>query len=153
MNSQNDAALLDALAEMWAELDPMPEDLVAQMSAVVEAACAAETLAEDYELLTLVAADAAALEVRSDPETLVVIEFTGRDVQVLLRLSQGRLDGWAAPAAAGSATLVPVDGPSSDPVDIDDDGRFAIRRAPNGPATLRITFADGRRYETPPFVV
>lgn len=147
-----DPQLLQALAAMWRERDPEPPDLTAQMCAAVQAAREVEGLATEYELLTLLTREGAAgLGVRGEPGDVVVIELTGRDVEVLLRLAEDRIDGWVAPAAAGSARLVPEGAPAFDPVMIDDDGRFAIPRAPRGLARLRVSLADGRRYETPPF--
>lgn len=144
----SDDALLADLAAMWRATDPPPVDLAAELCAVVEAARAAEDIASEYELLTLVATDLASLGVRSATRDLVVIEFTGPGFHVLLRITPERVDGWVAPAGPGTVRL---DGPTPLEAEVDDEGRFVLDGAAPGLATLRFALADGRRHETPPF--
>ncbi|TNU73749.1 hypothetical protein FH969_09775 [Miniimonas arenae] len=160
---ESDEALFARLALMWQDLDPMPEGLDREMAAVVEAARAAEDLETEYALLTLVAeADAQALGVRAAGAELTVIEFTGRGLDVMLRIAPGRIDGWVAPAAAGTVRLVVPDGEPARggrpqvplaTASVDADGRFALHDVPAGIALLRFDLEGGLRHETPAFSV
>lgn len=152
----DDTALLTAIAQVWQQVDPPPDDLVDG----VLAAIAAEDL--EFELLTLVESDAlagvrhAAPEERDDTGAWM-LEYEGPDVRVYVRLTRiedrTRLDGWVVPV---KPLEVQLRGEGQDEVqqsDIDEFGRFEFPTAPEGLSRLTFTdpAGDSRPRVTPPF--
>ncbi|MET0839554.1 MAG: hypothetical protein ABWY19_12275 [Marmoricola sp.] len=156
----DDTTLLTAIAEMWQQVDPPPDDLVDG----VLAAIAAEDL--EFELLVLVETDALAGVRHSAPEEREdtgawMLEYEGPDVRVYVRLTRiedrTRLDGWVVPVKPLNVQLR-ADGQdkADDTVqesDIDEFGRFEF--ASVEPGLSRLTFTDpaggSRPRVTPPF--
>jgi hypothetical protein len=106
-----DDQLLDAVAQLWQELDPAPADLADG----VLARLAVRDLEREYELLPLGdrvdhAAGTRADTLTSDHAT-VALEFAGTSYRVLVRISTSdgrrRLDGWVVPAVPLRAYLGP----------------------------------------------
>lgn len=156
--------LLNEIATLWQRLDPPPAGLARDLAAAVDAARASEPDVQapddlDIELLTLVARhDALALGVRAGAHAgalePLVLEFTGRDRQVLLRLSPGRIDGWVAPPSPGSVHL---HGTGAGTAPVDGGGRFVLDHVPAGMASLLFDLELGpslrARHRTPGFQV
>jgi hypothetical protein len=155
---QSDDELLDAVARMWENLDPPPDDLADG----VLARLAAQDL--EYELLTLVESDEALAGVRSatmlrapDETGTWSLEYLGPGFRVQLRVSrrgrQARLDGWVSPPQPMTVMLSSVlrKGGVLE-AQVSDSGRFEFPVAP--PGACRMTFvteAGGRPQATPPF--
>ena len=86
-----DAVLFARMRAMWAQVDPMPADLIDRMVAAI----AVDDLSREYALLTLVETDLAA--VRGDGDVLT-LQFSDGTVTVLLHItrteqSTHRIDG------------------------------------------------------------
>jgi hypothetical protein len=145
--TQTDEQLLDAIAVLYAALDPVPADLADG----VLARLAVEDLETEYELLTLVERVDHASGTRGVTEvaapgddTTVALEFAGTSYRVLVRISavdgRRRLDGWVVPAVPLRVSL----GPESDPsarqtVESDADGRFEFPDPRAGQVRLWLT--------------
>ncbi|MDQ7878188.1 hypothetical protein Q9R08_09420 [Microbacterium sp. QXD-8] len=147
-----DAALFARMRRMWAEVDPVPADLVDRMVAAV----AVEDLSREYALLTLVEGTLAAVRGETDTATL---QFSDGTTSVLLHVTatesgDRRVDGWVD-AAALAIRLVQGDREwSAEP---GEHGRFAFDEVTPGVARLRLVVrdADGalRDFQTPQFEV
>jgi hypothetical protein len=161
-----DDQILEAVARLYADLDPAPDDLADG----VLARLAVEDLETEYELLTLVervdhAAGTRAAAATEHDEPTVALEFAGTSYRVLVRVStvdgRRRLDGWIVPGVPMRIFL----GPHSDEVayarqraDAGDDGRFEFVEPPRGELRLWLlprpgADADVTPFVTPPFVV
>jgi hypothetical protein len=144
-----DEQLLDAVAVLYAALDPAPADLADG----VLARLAVEDLETEYELLTLVERVDHASGTRGVTEvaapgddTTVALEFAGTSYRVLVRISavdgHRRLDGWVVPAvpllvSLGSADdAVPAGRQSARS---DADGRFELADLAPGDVRLWLT--------------
>ena len=146
----SDEEVFHLLNALWERADPAPPDLVDQMVAIV----AADHLAQEYEMLTLVAANSPEL-LGARGSYLTLIEFSGRGFHVMLRISQAsptapqrRIDGWLAPAVGGTVAL---DGVAAHTAELTPGGRFAFDGVTPGLVTLRFALSDGGRHETPQF--
>jgi hypothetical protein len=153
----DDATLLAAIAQVWQQVDPPPEDLADG----VLAAIAAEDL--EFDLLVLVESNGALAGVRhAAPEEREdggawMLEYEGPDVRIYVRLTKiedrTRLDGWVVPVRSLTVQLR-ADG-SDEPLvsDVDEFGRFEF--ASVQPGLSRLTFIDeapgSRPRVTPPF--
>lgn len=151
MTENSDRELFAALRSMWEARDPMPDDLIDSSIVAIET----DSLAAEFELLTMAYADRELLGTRggAEPAAPTVIEFASDDFNVVLRISalddgDRRLDGWTAPAGSGTVRIPGPDGERSVP--IDDNGRFEIDGCPSGPIRLWFDRQDGLR-STPPF--
>ena len=155
----DDAALLDAIADLWDQLDPPPDDLAEGVLARIE------TNDLDAELLTLVEWDKELSGVRSvtmlrAPEEVGTwsLEYLGPGFRVQVRISRGarqaRLDGWVVPAQPMTVFLTSMGKKSTtEETQVGDSGRFEIPVAPTG--ACRLTFvsesSNNRPFVTPPF--
>ena len=163
-----DDELLQAVADLYAALDPAPGDLADG----VLARMAVQDLESEYELLTLVERVDTRVGTRGgdEPETsaTVALEFAGSTYRVLVRISdaddgQRRLDGWVVPALAMRVFL----GPQGDALAhtrqsayADRDGRFEFPAPMSGEVRLWLVPQGGRvdgdavpPFVTPPFLV
>ncbi|MET3962983.1 hypothetical protein ABIE44_002917 [Marmoricola sp. OAE513] len=162
-----DAELLDAIAELWDELDPPPDDLAEGVLARIE------TNDLDAELLTLVEWDKELSGVRSvtmlrAPEEVGTwsLEYLGPGFRVQVRISrsarQARLDGWVVPAQPMTVFLTSMGKkPTTDETRVGESGRFEFPVTPTG--ACRLTFVSepvsdqasgpgsARPLVTPPF--
>lgn len=155
-----DDLLLQAVAELYAELDPAPEDLADG----VLARLAVQDLEREFELFTLVQSVDTTVGTRQDepPETStsVALEFAGSTYRVLVRISDTddggrRLDGWVVPALPMRAFL----GPQGDALAhtrqsayADREGRFEFPAPMRGEVRLWLLPQTGREGAAPPFV-
>lgn len=155
----SDEALLDAIAGLYDELDPAPEDLAEGVLARLEV----EDL--DAELLTLVEFDKELAGVRSvtmlrapDEVGTWSLEYLGPGFRVQVRISrsqrQARLDGWVVPAQPMTVHLTSMGKRgSTDEAQVSESGRFEFPVTPTG--ACRLTFISGtsstRPLVTPPF--
>lgn len=145
--TRTDEQLLDAIAVLYATLDPPPADLADG----VLARLATEDLETDYELLTLVESVDHAYGTRGPTgvaapgdDTTVALEFAGTSHRVLLRIStvdgRRRLDGWVVPAVP---LLVSLGREGEDvarqSVESDADGRFELPDPMTGRVRLWLT--------------
>ena len=167
--SLTDEQLLDAIALLYAALDPAPHDLADGALARL----AVEGLEADYELLTLVEHVDHASGTRGPDvaapgdDTAVALEFAGSSYRVLVRIStvdgRRRLDGWVVPPVRLRVSL----GPAGDDLsrlrqsaDSDADGRFEFPDPATGPVRLWLTplttdesGAPVAPFVTPPFLL
>jgi hypothetical protein len=169
-----DDQLLDAVAQLWAELDPAPEDLADG----VLARLAVQDLEREYELLTLVdrvdhaAGTRSGADVVASDSATVALEFAGTSYRVLVRIStpdgHRRLDGWVVPAVPLRAYLGPhgdlhshTMARSMQSADADADGRFEFAEPVTGQVRLwllpqAVPGQDGAAaapFVTPPFLL
>jgi hypothetical protein len=145
--TRTDEQLLDAIAVLYAALDPVPADLADG----VLARLAVEDLETEYELLTLVERVDHASGTRGvaeitahDDVTTVALEFAGTSYRVLVRVSavdgHRRLDGWVVPAVPLRVSLGPEDDPlARQHVESDADGRFEFPDPVPGQVRLWLT--------------
>ena len=155
---RSDDDLLDAVARLWEQIDPPPDDLADG----VMARLAAQDL--EYELLTLVESDEALAGVRSatmlrapDETGTWSLEYLGPGFRVQLRISrrgrQARLDGWVSPPQPMTVMLSSVlrKGGVLE-AQVSDSGRFEFAVAPAGACRMTfVTESGGRPQATPPF--
>ena len=155
---RSDDDLLDAVARLWEQIDPPPDDLADG----VLARLAAQDL--EYELLTLVESDEALAGVRSatmlrapDETGTWSLEYLGPGFRVQLRISrrgrQARLDGWVSPPQPMTVMLSSVlrKGGVLE-AQVSDSGRFEFPVAPAGACRMTfVTESGGRPQATPPF--
>ena len=155
---RSDDDLLDAVAKLWEQIDPPPDDLADG----VLARLAAQDL--EYELLTLVESDEALAGVRSttmlrapDETGTWSLEYLGPGFRVQLRISrrgrEARLDGWVSPPQPMNVMLSSVlrKGGVLE-AQVSDSGRFEFPVAPAGACRMTfVTESGGRPQATPPF--
>jgi hypothetical protein len=166
---QTDDELLDAIAVLYADIDPAPVDLADG----VLARLAVEDLETEYELLTLVERVDHAAGTRGAPdvaapgdEATVALEFAGTSYRVLVRISTSeghrRLDGWVVPAVPLRVFLGPEGDALADTrqsAESDADGRFEFPAAVTGQVRLWLlpqTEESGTPvapFVTPPFLL
>lgn len=155
-----DDLLLQSVADLYAELDPAPDDLADG----VLARLAVQDLETEFEMFTLVQAVDTTVGTRNDepPETSasVALEFAGSTYRVLVRISDTddggrRLDGWVVPALPMRAFL----GPQGDALAhtrqsayADREGRFEFPAPMRGEVRLWLLPQTGREGTAPPFV-
>ncbi|MFE6996302.1 hypothetical protein ACFVAE_10120 [Microbacterium sp. NPDC057659] len=145
----SDDELMAALRAMWRVNDPVPDDLIERMVAVV----ASDDLSREYALLTLV--EDATAAVRSDAETMI-LQFSDGRISVLLHISKAgkgarRVDGWVD---ATATEVVLEQGARSWTTEPGEHGRFAFTDVPPGLCRVRLTVPDeegGRGFATPQF--
>ena len=164
--SQTDEQLLDAVAVLYAALDPVPDDLADN----VLARLAMEHLESEYELLTLtervdhVAGTRGTDVIASGATGTVALEFSGTTCRLLVRLStvggERRLDGWVLPPVPVQVFLGPhgVDAQTQvgQSAEADADGRFEFSVPVTGQVRLWLLpqADDGSApFVTPPFAV
>jgi len=171
----SDEQLLEAVARLYAEYDPSPDDLAEG----VLARLAVEDLEDEWELLTLVERVDLAAGVRSaenavpdGDDATVALEFAGTSYRVLVRIStvdgHRRIDGWVVPAVPMKVFLGPPGDAlahSRQSADSDEDGRFEFSAPPAGEARLWLLPQAGDRtsdqpddstappFVTPPFLI
>ena len=154
-----DEQLLEAIAALWEQLDPPPEDLAEGVLARIE------TNDLDAELLTLVEWDKELSGVRSvtmlrapDEVGTWSLEYLGPGFRVQVRISrsqrQARLDGWVVPAQPMTVFLTSMGAkPTTDETQVGESGRFEFPVTPTG--ACRLTFVSDpsstRPLVTPPF--
>ncbi len=164
---QTDEQLLDAIAVLYAEIDPAPADLADG----VLARLAVEDLESEYELLILVdrvdhvAGTRGA--VTAEDEVTVALEFAGTSLRVLVRIStvdgHRRVDGWVVPAVPLRVFLGPQDDALAahhQSAEADDDGRFEFTEPLTGQVRLWLVpqasddaSAPLAPFVTPPFLL
>jgi hypothetical protein len=163
--THTDDELLQAVADLYAVLDPAPDDLADG----VLARLAVEGLETEYELLTLVERVDVAAGTRSTTDTettaTVGLEFAGSAYRVLVRISSldgsRRLDGWVVPAAPMRVFLgseADVLSHTRQTTEADRDGRFEFSRPMTGEVRLWLLplgddAAATPSFVTPPFLV
>lgn len=152
--------LLDLVRRAWEEHDPVPDDLVARMQAVVAAEqLLADAVDLDHELLLLVERSGELAGARGT--AAYTLRFSSDDVDLLLRAVPGedgsaRLDGWIAPATAMAVRAVAVaEGGGAWEAHAGDDGRFELVGLPPGMYRLFLTPADAALtpFGTPAFEI
>ena len=167
----SDETLLRSVAELYAALDPAPDDLADG----VLARLAVQDLESEFELFTLVQTVDTDAGTRhspgpTEPETSVsvALEFAGSTYRVLVRVSdstdgQRRLDGWVVPALPMRVFL----GPQGDALAhtrqsayADREGRFEFPAPMRGEVRLWLLPQGAGRdgsvhppFVTPPFLV
>jgi hypothetical protein len=165
----SDEDLLEAIATLYATIDPSPDDLADGVLARI----AVEDLESEYELLTLVERVDLAAGTRSaadtttnDDDSTVALEFAGTSYRVLVRIStvdgHRRLDGWVVPAVPMHILVGPPgEGLASErqSADADEDGRFEFPSPMTGEVRLWLVpqAADPASapppFVTPPFLI
>lgn len=141
----SDEQLLQAVRELYDQIDPPPADLADGVLARI----GVEDLELEYELLSLVDSSGITGAVRGDvrgaatdagTDESVTLEFAGGSYRVLLRVdtvdARRRVDGWVVPAVPMRVSLVPdpdeggpVAGHDTSP---DENGRFEFHGVERG---------------------
>ena len=131
---QADVALLDQLAALWDELDPVPDDLVDRIGLAL-------TLdALHAEVAELRRVGSPELAIRADETSIEAetITFTTDVLSVMITVhAEGehvRIDGWATPTGVLAVEL--HQGSTVVTTESDEDGRFVLADVPRGPARL-----------------
>jgi hypothetical protein len=159
----SDDDLLHAITDLYAQLDPEPDDLADG----VLARLAVQDLETEFELFTLVQSVDTSVGTRQSvdgPETSasIALEFAGTTYRVLVRISDTddggrRLDGWVVPALPMRVFL----GPQGDALAhtrqsayADRDGRFEFPASMRGEVRLWLLpqAASDEGDVVPPFV-
>ncbi|MCG7415441.1 MULTISPECIES: hypothetical protein [Microbacterium] len=135
-----DAVLFARMRAMWAQVDPMPADLIDRMVAAI----AVDDLSREYALLTLVETDLAA--VRGDGDVLT-LQFSDGTVTVLLHItrteqSTHRIDGWVDAPPVSVAIVHGADEGKVRDASLGEHGRFEIDGIGAGLVRLRLTVRD-----------
>lgn len=135
-----DAALFARMRAMWAQVDPMPADLIDRMVAAI----AVDDLSREYALLTLVQTDLAA--VRGDGDVLT-LQFSDGTVTVLLHITATehgthRVDGWVDATPVSVAIVHGADESKVRDAQLGEHGRFEIDEVGSGLVRLRLTVRD-----------
>lgn len=159
----SDDDLLDRLAGLWREHDPVPEGLAERLTR--DARAEADLLATDwdYELLTLVERTSGLAGVRAAGTTLT-LQFATDDLDLLLRVadlggsgarSGARIDGWVVPSVPARVRLTGLDGTTIGSAESGDDGRFELETATRGAVRLHLEPLDDTRsaLATPVFEI
>ncbi|CAB4898307.1 MAG: hypothetical protein F2825_00700 [Actinobacteria bacterium] len=149
-----DDELLDQLARMWTDADPVPPGLVDDVLAGIAAA----GIGDDVELFALLDPAGTTVAVRAG-EPAAALRFSRYGLEMLVRVTvdgdRRRLDGWLAPGGPGTAVLRSGAVELSAP--IEETGRFEFPDAAAGSAVLEVRLpADGgraRRVATPSFLL
>jgi hypothetical protein len=164
-----DDEILQSVADLYADLDPAPDDLADG----VLARLAVEGLETEYELLTLVdrvdvsAGTRAGADTATETTATVALEFAGSAYRILVRLSTvddvRRLDGWVAPAVPMRVFLGPAGddlGQARQSTYADQDGRFEFSAPLPGEVRLWLLPQPGDAasagvppFVTPPFLI
>ncbi|MFV0459920.1 MAG: hypothetical protein ACK5MT_14240 [Actinomycetales bacterium] len=150
----DDLRLVVALAQMWDDLDPAPDDLAERVILSV----AMDQI--DFELLTLVEAESHVSGTRglslgyNDNPSLT---FSNGRVSVMVALSarpggRVRLDGWVDPAGGGQVRLRY---PSNAVVktEVNKSGRFSLDDLARGMVRLEYTDPAGHMVAAPTFEI
>lgn len=149
MTHAEDAAMFARLRNLWQEVDPLPATLIDRMVAAV----AAEGLAHEYALLTLVEGERS--PVRGDTDALT-LQFSDGTHSILLHVTataegRRRVDGWID---ADAVEIVLSQGERSRSTTPAEHGRFAFDDVPPGLTRVVATTRsdDGQRtLSTPHF--
>lgn len=162
MNPDDDLqteAMLNRLAELWTERDPLPAGMVERMRAVASAEAALVDAELDYELMVMVDRAAEAVGTRG-PATVLTLRFQTQEHTLLLRVGQetggdrpARIDGWVVPSHDGPARLSQVEQQRSWTSEVDAHGRFAFPEVPPGFYRLWLEADGGRAVGTPAFEI
>jgi hypothetical protein len=132
--------LLDRLAAMWSQHDPIPAELDAEVLALIDA----QAVVDDVLVLELVSDQDRLAGVRGAEERILRFAAPDDAAELVLRLvpdGEGtRIDGWLVPASRGTVTLSIRDRAHQTAVDAA--GRFAFAAVPDGEAVLRWSAAD-----------
>lgn len=125
-----DQELLDRLAAMWEERDPMPPGLVERTLVTL----ATEDLDVEYELLHLMSRSEELAGARGASDA-VTVSFSSDAFSLLLRVTRvgerhRRVDGWVSPPRDMHVEV--SQGTRRVGVDVDENGRFEIPRLASG---------------------
>jgi hypothetical protein len=130
-----DEAVLDELAQLLTDIDPVPDELVAR----IQFSLALDEVYAEVAELTRVPADA--LAVRHDPgagERTESVTFSAERLTAMVTVTRAgdelRLDGWVAPAERFLVRVRMQDEHRG--VETDDGGRFVVEGLPEGFAQL-----------------
>jgi hypothetical protein len=142
-----DERILQRLAQMYSEADPVPDDLVARSQFAI-------TLdALQAEVAELQRWGAESLTTRAeDPTRVETVTFSSSALTTMVTVSPAgagtvRIDGWAAPGA-GLAVELRLEGGSEHTV-ADEDGRFVFEDVPRGLAQFVLRPVSGQSVITP----
>lgn len=151
--------LLALVRRAYQDHDPVPDDLVARMQAVVAAEVVLADTDLDYELMLLVDRSTELAGARGT--AAYTLRFTHDEVDLLVRAvtdedGRTRLDGWLAPPVAVTVRAVGVPDQGS-PVEVSAgaDGRFEITGLAPGMYRLFLTPTDSgfTPFGTPAFEI
>ena len=143
---ENDARLMAAVGALFADVDPVPEQLNEQVAFAV---ASTRLHAEVVQLH----AEADLVGVRSEPGELRTVTFTSSRLTLMVSVEavladRARLDGWITPP---DDYEVEIRTPAERLVAVaDEDGRFAVDDLPRG--LVRILFVRPRTQPAPEVV-
>jgi hypothetical protein len=125
-----DADILDRVARLYSELDPVPDDLVERLQFAIS------LNALEVELAVLQLSSGEQLAARAEPTSAVkTLTFTSDSLTTTVNISPDgpdrlRIDGWIAPATAAVVEL--YQGAECWEVSADGDGRFVFADVQHG---------------------
>jgi hypothetical protein len=142
-----DQDILDGIAEVYSQIDPVPDDLVvrSQFAITLDALHAEVAELQRWEADTSVARAEAPTEVET-------ITFSGSSLTTMVTINQVdsetvRIDGWSAPGAQVQVELR-LENETRRTV-ADDDGRFVFEDVPHGLAQFLLRPVEGVPVITP----
>ena len=143
-----DSVIMEALASLYAAIDPVPSDLVERLTFEISLDALHAELAELQQLPSESLAGARGANA-SEVKTLT---FTSDSLTTMVTISWAgpdrvRIDGWCAPGAHVNVELRQVDATLT--TTADEDGRFAFDDVPRGLSRFVVQVPDGDR---PPVV-
>jgi hypothetical protein len=132
---ETDEAILEELAQLLSDIDPVPDDLVGR----IQFSLALDEVYAEVAEVTRLSADA--LAVRHDPmagERTESLTFSAERLTAMVTVTRAgdelRVDGWVAPAARFLVRVRMQDHQRE--VETDESGRFVLERLPEGFAQL-----------------
>ena len=154
----NDDEILERLADVWRERDPVPPGLADRMARYARGESALLTTDWDRELMVLVERSTLLAGVRSAGTSALTLRFATDEVDLLVRLAGDRIDGWIVPSLRARVRLTRLDEEESATVgtaEAGDDGRFELSGLPSGAVRLHLDPLDAARpgFVTPTFEI
>jgi hypothetical protein len=148
-----DEELYGVVRTVWEQRDPVPDGLVTRLQEAAALAAAGDL---DVELMLLVERSEELVGTRGSG-TAYTLRFAHDGVDLLLRVAEGRIDGWVVPPVALTVRTVrdgAPEGATESVVAVGDTGRFELTDLAPGLLRLRLEPADGSTaFLTPAFEI
>lgn len=151
--------ILDRIAALWEERDPVPPGLAGRMQRLARAEADLVATDWDVELMLLVERSDELAGARGTTSSYT-LRFSHGDLELMLRVApagdDSRVDGWVVPALAMTVQATdPGGGDRGDPVEVGEGGRFELSALPAGLVRLRLVPHDPERTTivTPTFEI
>jgi len=149
MSGLRDEDLLEVVRTVWAQRDPVPDGLVARLQEATALAAGSDF---DVELMLLVERSDELAGARGG-STAYTLRFAHEGADLLVRVTEGRLDGWIVPPSPLTVSVL-RGGEQLTVVDVGATGRFELVDLTPGLLSLRLEPHDGSTpFQTPSFEI